>query len=141
MALVAYWLFFSCAASAADTLPGPITAKVLSVTDSNKYLGACNEFGWVRTIDVNVLVRGVDTPKLRGRCRAEKAAAKNAVAFLAVLVDTPNVQLFNVESDKFFGHVVADIKAGGIDVASTIIGTEHGRLFDGKKPRNWCKLD
>jgi endonuclease YncB( thermonuclease family) len=140
MALVAYWLFFSCAASAADTLPGPITAKVLSVADSNNILVRATI--WLgQTIDVNVLVRGVDTPKLRGRCRAEKAAAKNAVAFLAVLVDTPTVQLFNVESDKFFGHVVADIKAGGIDVASTIIGTEHGRLFDGEKPRNWCKLD
>ena len=140
LVVLTYLLVFPSAASAADSLPGPIPVKVVDVVNGVTFNALAKIWIGV-TIERKVVVRGVDAPDLPGKCKDEKAAAAEAKAFLKVLLDTTPVHLLNIAPDRTFGRVVADVRAAGIDVSSTIIGSGFGRPYERGKPWDWCQRD
>ncbi len=101
-------LCFPAAAAAGDRLAGPYLAAVERIIDGDTL--AVRVTVWLgHDIRVLVRVRGVDAPELRGECESEEAQAAAAVA-LARLVEPGPVSLTNIEGDKYFGRVLADVQ-------------------------------
>ena len=66
---------------AAELIPGPINARVVSVYDGDTMtVGAAPWPGL--TARTSVRVAGVDTPEIRGKCQAEKDLAVRARDFV-----------------------------------------------------------
>ncbi len=93
------------------TIPGPITAHVVSVFDGDTITVDAEPWPGM-TIRIGVRVEGIDTPEIRGQCDDEKALAIRARDRARELVDA-TVELRNVRHGKFAGRVVADVYADG----------------------------
>ena len=90
------------------------------------------------SITINVRIRGIDTPEIRGSCPYEKTLAIAARDRLALLVGGA-VRLANVENDKFGGRVVADVSAGqGIDLGAAMIAGGFARSYFSGPRGEWC---
>lgn len=92
---------------------------------------------------LKVRVRGIDTPELKGKCAAEKAAAGKASAFTKRLVDAANSRqrpiLFSqIDWDKYGGRIDADIAIDGRSLADMLVGAGLARRYDGGKRGGWC---
>jgi micrococcal nuclease len=132
------------AASAAEddfleTVPGPVTARVLKVRDGDTAEVAA--YVWPgQTVYVAVRLHGVDAPEHRGKCTSEKTAAQAAQDRFQALVDAAGgeVTLTAISGDKYFGRVLADMAAAGRDVGRTLLREGHVAPYDGKARRSWC---
>ena len=124
-------------APAAERLAGPFPAEVLRVIDGDTL--AVRVPVWLgQELDVHVRLRGIDTPEVHGKCRRERDLAAEATALLAKAA-TPQVTLRNVEGDKYFGRVEADVTAaGGADLSATMLASGLARPYDGGKRGEWC---
>ncbi len=120
----------------ADTIPGPITAHVVSVYDGDTITVAAVPWPGI-TIRVGIRVDGVDTPEILGKCEAEKGLAVRARDRVRELVGT-TVELRNVRHGKFAGRVVADVYADGVRLADTLIAEGLGREYHGGAREGWC---
>ena len=91
------------------------------------------------TIVISVWVRGIDAPKIRGKCEIEIIAAIEARDFAADLLGTL-VLLLDVERGKLAGRVIADVSVGnGQDLATKMIAAGFARPYDGRNKRlGWC---
>ena len=121
-------------------LPGPYLATVERVVDGDTL--AVRVTVWL-DLDVSVLVRirGVDAPELRGRCDSETRRAKAAAAALGRLLAGGSVVLTEIEGDKFFGRVVADVVTpAGQDVAGALLAGGHARPYSGGRRGGWCEV-
>ena len=86
---------------AADTIPGPIVATVVSVYDGDTM--TVNAFPWPgMTIRTAVRVNGIDTPEIRGLCAEETELAKQARDYVRATVGD-HVQLTNITLGKYAG--------------------------------------
>lgn len=102
---------------------------------------------------VSVRVRGIDTPEKpadsyketgklgRAACDKEALAALEAKEFVEMMAYGYNkMKVDNFEWDKYGGRIVADVKIGGVDVATTLINEGLAVPYDGgKKTYDWCK--
>jgi len=84
-----------------------------------------------------VRLRGIDTPEIRGRCKAEKIAARLARDKLAELT-TDGILLKNISLDKYGGRVDADVITGSGNAATVLIELGLGRPYTGGKRAGWC---
>jgi endonuclease YncB( thermonuclease family) len=127
-------------AVAGERLGGPVSATILRVVDGDTlHVEAAIWIG--QRITVNVRIRGIDTPELRGDCHREKAMAEAAKSELARLTRTGAIQLRDIENDKYAGRVLADVEtAAGIDVAAHLLATGHARAYDGGGRGGWCAI-
>src|SRR5690606_34590285 len=104
-----------------EAVEGPVRADVLRVIggDSPEIRARV----WLGLdVTVQVRVRGLDTPELRGKCAAERAQAEAARDRLAALAG-PTVFLATITDDKFGGRVTADVAtADGASLADAMIG-------------------
>ena len=144
---VAYaWIPLAClsvacgpgVAAGGEVLSGPYSAVVERVVDGDTL--AVRVRIWVGQ-DVGVLVRlrGIDAPELRGRCDSETRRAGEAAMALGRLVAEVTVRLSQVEGDKYFGRVVADVTtASGEDVADMLLADGFARAYDGGARAQWC---
>lgn len=105
-------------ALAAERLPGPYPAKIERVIDGDTL--AVQVAIWLgQELSVLVRIRGIDAPELRGDCDSERARAQAAAAALARIVSDGQAVLTEIEGDKFFGRVVADVATlEGADVGT-----------------------
>lgn len=131
-----------CAAAPAraDELSGPYLAAVERVVDGDTL--DVRVTVWL-DLDIRVLVRirGVDAPELRGRCDLEKARAGEAALALARLVGGGQVLLSDIEGDKYFGRVLADVLTpDGQDVGAALLKGGHARPYDGRSRAAWCEI-
>ncbi len=95
--LIAALLALPSAAFAADTIPGPIIASVVSVYDGDTL--TVQAYPWPgMTIRTAVRINGLDTPEIRGLCDAETELATRARDFVAATVGD-HVQLNNLTLD------------------------------------------
>ena len=131
--------------AAKETLPGPRIATVLRVIDGDSM--------WVETrlwlnqrMTINVRLAGIDTPELRSECETkqekahEKALAQQAKDALAALLANGEVQLFDIQHDKYAERVVAKVLLfDGTDVAQHMLNTGHARRYHGGKRGTWCE--
>ena len=132
-------LFMVAISAHAETLKGPIFARVVRVIDGDT-LEVEVRIWFGQDVTINVRVLGVDTPEMKGKCPAEIAAAKNAGIFtLKVAPPGGLVQLHDVKLDKFAGRVDAIVElADRRDLAATLIAAGHARPYAGGKRQSWC---
>lgn len=126
-------------ARGAETLRGPIVAKVIRVVDGDTLEVEANI--WLgQTVRIAVRVAGVDTPELKGKCEAERAKARAAKAFVEKsLPKGAAVLLSDVRRDKYGDRVLAKVGlAAGSHLADALIGAGLARPYAGAKRQPWC---
>ena len=123
---------------AADLVPGPVPARVVRVVDGDTL--AVRALIWPgHEVRVLVRLRGIDAPELRARCDGERAMAMAASAALAALADDAEIRLHDIQGDKYFGRVVADVRlADGRDLGALMLATALARPYDGRARASWC---
>ena len=136
--LLAALLALRGAAFAADTIPGPIVATVISIHDGDTMTVNAHYLWPGMTIRTGVRVNGIDTPEIRGLCDAEKELAKRARDYVRATVGD-HVELTNITLGKYAGRVVADVAlADGRQLAGLLITEGLGREYDGGRRQGWC---
>ena len=135
--LIAALLVLPSAAFAADTIPGPIIASVVSVYDGDTM--TVNAYPWPgMTIRTAVRVNGIDTPEIRGLCEAETELAEKARDLVIANVGD-HVELTNIALGQFAGRIIADVAlADGRSLAALLITEGLGREYDGGARLGWC---
>jgi len=135
--LIALLVLWPATVQAADTIPGPIVATVVSVYDGDTM--TVNAFPWPgMTIRTAVRVNGIDTPEIRGLCDAETELAKRARDFVRATVGD-HVELTNITLGKYAGRIIADAAlADGRSLAALVIAEGLGREYDGGRREGWC---
>jgi micrococcal nuclease len=143
-ALVLHLLAFSIAGSggAADRISGPVEAEILRVIDGDTILVSAKPWPQ-QSVEVYVRLRGIDTPELRSRCPEHREAARSARDLLTSLAsDGIRIALSDIEGDKFFGRVVADVRlADGTNPAHHLLEAGLGVAYDGgRKASTTCMV-
>lgn len=118
-AIVLILVLAPTAATAADLIPGPINARVVSVYDGDTVTVDAQTWPGV-TARTTVRVAGVDAPEMNG---PRGPVARGA---LDELISERTVAREPVDTDNF-GQPVARCRAGGRDLAETMI--LQGRAF------------
>ena len=116
---------------------GVFLATVLSVYDGDTFTARIPVWDNVEVVTA-VRIRGIDTPEIRGKCAAEKAAAVKARTRLVELLASGQVSLLHVEPDKYGGRVDADVSVGGSPVAAVLISEGLARPYTGGTRQGWC---
>jgi len=122
-------------------IPGPVSAKVLSVYDGDTF--TVEAYPWPGLeAKASVRINGVDTPEIRGKCEAEKQKAIEARDFVKDLILGEVVFLEHVKYGKYAGRVVANVKLeGGDNLAEKIIRQGLGREYHGGAKEGWCLVE
>lgn len=117
------------------SVAGPVTAQIVRIIDGDTL--EVDAHPWPgHAVRVSVRLRGIDTPERRSRCPGQRAAAQLARNELERLVsDVPTVELINVAGGKYYGRVLADMKAGSRDIASAMLASGLARPYQGGKRR------
>ena len=123
-------------ATAAETIPGPINARVVSVYDGDTLTVDAAPWPGL-TARTKVRVAGVDTPEIRGKCQAEKDMAVRARDFVRTVVGA-QVQLTDVRLGKYAGRVIAEVWVDGQKLADLLIAGNLGRPYHGGRREGWC---
>lgn len=89
--------------------------------------------------NINIRIRGIDTPEIRGKCQREKIKARKAKKRVReLLTNAKNIMLEQMSRGKYF-RIVAVIVADGVNIGETLI-IENLAIpyFGGKKTSKWC---
>ena len=122
----------------AETLDGPVSARVLEVVDGDS-LRVVVQVWLGQHIETLVRIRGIDTPERRGACPGESASAKAATAALSRLVGPGPVVLSRIAGDKYFGRVLADVTSDdGVSLGEAMLHSGLARGYDGRTRESWC---
>ena len=132
-------LLFAAPAAARDTIAGPVSGKVLAVLDGDTI--AVRLHIWIgQDIETHVRLAGIDTPEIKGKCRAERSMAVQARQELETLLASSTVTLSNIRLEKYAGRVLADAVSGeGVNLASHLKDKGLARAYGGKKRLGWCE--
>jgi len=132
--------FAATPAVAADkqwrSIVGPVSAQIIRIIDGDTL--EVDAHPWPsHAVRVSVRLRGIDTPERRSRCADQRAAAQMARNELERLVSGfQTVELINVAGGKYYGRVLADMKAGTRDIASAMLESGLARPYQGGKRHN-----
>lgn len=126
------------AAGPADSLPGPLPARVLAVIDGDTVVARVRI--WIgQEVETRVRLAGIDAPELHGKCPQERTLAVMARDFLGRRVDGAEVTLRDVHYGKYAGRVVARLAADGVpDLSQALIDRGLARAYDGGARASWC---
>ena len=130
----------SAGAEGRERLAGPFVANVEAVIDGDTLTVVVPV--WLGlAVTTSVRLRGIDAPELHGRCQREKDLAAEAKRYLATET-TPQVRLTNIEGDKYYGRVEADVTTvpDGLSLADAMLASGLARPYDGGKRGQWCGL-
>ncbi|WP_245688496.1 thermonuclease family protein [Vibrio sonorensis] len=131
---------FCLPASAKKTSYGDVmVAAVVSVYDADTF--RVNIQGWPDVVGQNISIRvmGVDAPEIRGKCEAEKIAAKEAKAFTKqALARATKIELKNIRRGKYF-RLLADVYLDDQSLSQALINQGLAVPYNGGKRINWCK--
>jgi len=118
-------------------MTGPFLALLLAVTDGDTFRARLEVWPGVEVVTA-VRLRGIDTPEIRGKCPAEKAAAQTAKTRLTELLSAGHIELRQVELDKYAGRVDAVAFIDGHPVSDTLISEGLARPYSGGARQGWC---
>ena len=137
-AAIAVLVVGSRAVGVEQSIPGPVTARVMDVVDGDTVIVRARI--WLgQEVETRVRLRGVDAPEIRGRCAAERQLAVRARDFARAKLGDGSVVLTDVQYGKFAGRVVARIRAAdGEDLAAALIEAGLGRPYSGGRRESWC---
>ncbi len=120
-----------------DAIPGPVPARVVSVTDGDTVLVRARI--WLgQDVETRIRLEGVDTPEMKARCAKERRLAIKARDFVKRRIGGRTVDLFHIQYGKYAGRVVARIRDADGDLSKAIIAAGLGRPYDGGRRRSWC---
>ncbi len=128
------------AAGARERLAGPVVGTVQRVIDGDTLVVEVPV--WLGlTVTTSVRLKGIDAPELHGHCGRETALAERAKERLAAET-TPQVRLTNIEGDKYFGRVEAEVATvpDGLNLADAMLASGLARPYAGGKRGDWCGL-
>ena len=130
----------TAAAQGKERLAGPYVAHVLAVIDGDTLSVTVPVWLGVE-LSTKVRLRGIDAPELHGRCQREKDLAAQAKRTLTSET-TAQVTLTNVEGDKYYGRVEADVTTvpDGLNLSDAMLSAGLARPYDGGKRGDWCGL-
>ena len=124
----------------AAILSGPIPAVVVRVLDGDTVRVRATTWPHT-TVEIDVRVRGIDTPEKapRAKCAAEADLAARASAFTTAMLPVGAVvALREIDNDKYGGRVVGAIAKDGSDLAAALIAAGLARRYDGGTKGSWC---
>ncbi len=150
---------------AADSLPGPLPARVVSVIDGDTL--EVRVHIWLgQILDTRVRLAGIDAPELKGKCDREKDLARRARAYILARLDATGadptgadaggadaggaeaggtaaaaavIRLREVRYGKFAGRVIARVETlDGADLGQGLIAAGLARPYDGRRRISWC---
>jgi len=116
-----------------------IVSEVTSIYDADTF--RVNIKGWPDVVGKRIPVRvlGVDAPEIRGKCQAEKEAARKAKQFtVQALRSSKVIELKDIQRGKYF-RLLANVFVDGKSLAKALIKAGHARVYDGGKRGGWCK--
>ena len=105
---------------------------------------------------VSIRIRGIDTPEMpvvayinggefrpgarKAQCIKEADLALEAKAFVEMIViGYKKMKVDNFTWDKYGGRIVGEVKIGGVDVGTALIGAGVAVPYDGgTKTKDWC---
>lgn len=117
---------------------GPVRAEVVTVLDGDTFL-ADAEIWPGQTLRVNIRIRGIDAPEMKSRCVEERVAALKARDRLSQLMSKGAVSLTNIGGAKYYGRVLADVRAGnGVEIADMLVKQGVVRRYGGGRRDSWC---
>jgi endonuclease YncB( thermonuclease family) len=132
-------LLLASPALAAETIPGPVEARVLRVIDGDSFVAEAHVWPG-HNVTVNVRIRGIDAPEIKSRCASEREAAETARATLEALIAGGTVAMTRIGGGKYYGRVLADVTAhDGRRVAEAMIAQSHARPYAGGKRIAFCR--
>ena len=118
-----------------DTLQVTVTARAATRLPGQDIVLSTSTVETVR-------LAGVNAPEARGKCEAEKAAARAARLFLEErLRGTPLELVTRGEEREKYSRVLADVQVGGKSVAAEMIERGLAVPYHGEKrdPLAWCR--
>ncbi|MEO8667108.1 MAG: thermonuclease family protein [Bauldia sp.] len=120
-------------------LAGPFVAEVLRVVDGDTLEARVRI--WLRQdVTIDIRLRGIDAPELKGRCRDETILAAAATDRLAELAGK-TISLTEIGEDKYGGRVLARVvNAEGGDVGALMLESGLARAYIGGRRGDWCGL-
>ena len=137
--LVVLSVFMGSFVQAADKRFGDVVvSEVTSIYDADTF--RVNIKGWPDIIGQHMSIRvlGVDAPEIRGKCEAEKIAARKAKQFtVQALRSAHSIELRNIKRGKYF-RILADVYIDGENLAQALISARHARVYDGGTRASWC---
>ena len=121
------------------SVAGPVSARIVRIIDGDTLEVEAHPWPG-HSVRVSVRLRGIDTPERRSSCADQRAAAQMALNELERLVNGfPTVELINVSGGKYYGRVLADMRAGTRDVAAAMLASGLARPYNGgKRHRPQC---
>jgi endonuclease YncB( thermonuclease family) len=124
---------------AADKQFGNVfVSEVTSIYDADTF--RVNIKGWPDIIGKHMSIRvlGVDAPEIRGKCDAEKKAARLAKQFTVnALRSAKLIELKNIKRGKYF-RILAEVYIDGENLAEALIRAKQARPYDGGTRSGWC---
>ena len=137
--IVLFSLLAVSAPRAAETLPGPVPADVVSVVDGDTI--SVRAHIWLgQQVATLVRLAGIDAPELKGECESERSRARAAKEFLERAVGDGPVTLVQIRYEKYAGRVMARVAApDGGDLSERMIAAGFARPYDGGKRLPWCQ--
>lgn len=115
------------------SIAGPVAARVVRIIDGDTLEVEAHPWPG-HAVRVSVRLRGIDTPERRSRCPDQREAARLARNELERLVSgVATVELINVSGGKYYGRVLADLKAGPRDIATAMLASGLARPYQGGK--------
>ena len=112
--------------------------EIRSVYDGDTFRATITAWPPVAGENVPIRVDGVDTPEIRGKCAAEKSAAKAAREFAAESLRSAQVvELRKIHRGKYF-RLLAEVWVDDANLADVLIQAGHGRLYEGGRRKGWC---
>lgn len=143
MAMAAALLCAGTAQAQLSVVTGPVEADVIRTVDGDTLKLAV--YAWTDELRlVDLRLRGVDTPEVRGACSYEKDLAQAAKRFTADLIAKSNnrVKLYvvgcNAAEGAGFGRCLSYVHAGGVDISKALIDAGLARQNFGEKRQPWC---
>lgn len=116
-----------------------VVERVTSIYDADTF--RVDIEGWPAVVGerVPVRIKGVDAPELRGKCQAEKEAARVSKQFtVARLRRAQKIELREIERGKYF-RLLAHVSVDGADLGQALISAGLARSYDGGRRQSWCK--
>ena len=136
-------LLWAGQAALAESLSGPLPARVVEVIDGDT-LGVRVRIWLDQDVATRVRLDGIDAPELRGHCEQERALARRAADFVAgkVMSEVDGgavVRLHEVRYGKYARRVVARVVTeDGEDLAQALLDAGLARPYDGGRRASWC---
>ena len=115
--------------------------NVLRVADGQTFRVDINQWQSIIGQNIEVRVRGVDTPAIDGECDQENALAVEARNFLQkILMGAETIVLRDLDRGEDSFRLIGDVTVDGVDLGPAIVKAGLGQLLGGEEEIVWCDV-